>query len=105
MWPSKALWRFVRRRALWSGIFGPSRFWQAVAFAVYGRDLLRRFLGSHDEVLHVDKLGVGRYLSVETMRPLTRRRRRKLVKAGEHVPTKRELEASAWTLARARRAS
>jgi len=102
---TRLLRRLIRRKALWSGIFGPSKFWRVVAVWVFGRATLAKFFGKQPETLAVAKLGTGRLLSVETEPPLTRRRKRKLARSGVAVPTKRDYEAAAWALVRSRKAS
>lgn len=85
----------IRRKALYSGLLGPSRLWKAVAVVVFGKATLRKLFGRNEEILDVGTLGRGRSLSVETSAPLTRRRRRKLARAGQPVPTKASLSALA----------
>jgi hypothetical protein len=99
----------IRRKALYAGVLGPSKFWKVVAVWVFGKATLKKFFGRNVEVLDAGPLGVGRYLSVETAEPLTRRRQRKLAKAGRPVPTRAvvtavaQAEADAALAARRRR--
>src|SRR5688572_14659429 len=91
----------IRRKALYSGLLGPSKFWKVVAAWVFGKATLKKFFGRNVEVLDAGPLGVGRYLSVETAKPLTPRRQRKLAKAGKPVPTRAAVEAVARAEAKA----
>jgi hypothetical protein len=91
----------IRRKALYDGVFGPSKFWKLIAVWVFGKATLKKFFGRNVEVLDAGPLGVGRYLSVETAKPLTRRRRRKLAKAGVPVPTEAQVKALAQAEAKA----
>lgn len=85
----------IRRKALYAGLLGPSTFWRIVAVWVFGGATLKRFFGRNPEVLDAGPLGVGRFLSVETFKPVGRRTRRKLAKAGAPLPTRNELKALA----------
>jgi hypothetical protein len=85
----------IRRKALYTGLLGPSRFWKVIAVWVFGKATLKKFFGRNVEVLDAGPLGVGRYLSVETSEPLTPRRRRQLAKAGKPVPTRAAVKAAA----------
>lgn len=85
----------IRRKALYSGVFGSSTFWRAIAVWVFAGSTIKRFFGRNEEILDVGPLGVGRFLSVETAKPVSRRRRRKLAKAGTPLPTRNELKALA----------
>ena len=99
----------IRRKALYAGLLGPSKFWRVVAVWVFGKSTLKRFFGRNEEILDMGRLGVGRFLSVETSKPVTGRTRRKLARAGTPLPSRRELaalatvEADAALVARTRR--
>lgn len=68
----------IRRKALYSGILGPSRFWKTVAVVVFGKSTLKKFFGRNEEVLEVATLkGGGRLMQIETIKPPTRRERRR----------------------------
>lgn len=99
----------IRRKALYAGILGPSKFWRVVAVWVFGKSTLKRFLGRNEEILDFGKLGVGRFLSVETSKPVGGRARRRLARAGTPLPSRKEVaalataEADAALAARTRR--
>ncbi len=99
----------IRRKALYAGILGPSKFWRVVAVWVFGKSSLKKFFGRNPEVLDVGTLGPQRYMSIETTKPATRRTRRKAAKAGRPLPSRKELaalaqvEADAAVVARKRR--
>ena len=80
----------LRRKAMYSGIFGQSTFWKIVAVWVFGKASIKKFFGKNTEVIDISKLGTGRYMQVATAQPVTRRRRRKLAKAGMEPPTLKE---------------
>jgi hypothetical protein len=68
----------IRRKALRSGLLGPSMFWKVVAVAVFGSSTLRKFFGRHVEVLEIAKMkGGGHVMQIETFPYQTRRQRRR----------------------------
>ncbi len=71
----------VRRAALTNGVFGSSRVWRAVAIVVFGWRFLSRFVGRDEEVLTIDRLAPGESLTVRTIRPESRRDRRRRARA------------------------
>ena len=85
----------IRRKALYSGVFGASTFWRVVAVWMFGGSTIKRLFGRNEEVLDAGALGTGRFLSVETFKPVGRRKRRKLAKAGTPMPTRNEVKALA----------
>ena len=98
----------IRRKAMYSGFMGNSTFWRVVGVFVYGRSTVKRFFGKNVEVIDVSSLGTGRWMSITTSKPTTRRSRRKLAKQGIVVPPLKEQRALAqlWALdAAAKKAS
>lgn len=99
----------IRRKALYAGILGPSKFWRIVAVWVFGKSSLKKFFGRNQEILDFGRLGVGRFMSIETSKPVTKRARRKAARAGSPLPTRKEVlalavvEADAAAAARKRR--
>ena len=85
----------IRRKAMYSGFLGRSSFWKIVGVAVFGRRTLKKFFGKNVEVLEVSKLGVGRYMQVTTSKPMSRRSRKKMVRAGQTPPTRKSERALA----------
>lgn len=68
----------IRRKALMSGIFGPSTFWKVVALVVFGSSTLRRVFGRTVEVVEVTTFkGPDHIMQVETFKRPTRRDRRR----------------------------
>ncbi len=94
----------IRRKAMRSGIFGQSTFWKIVAVWVFGRASIKKFFGKNTEVIDVSKLGRGRYMQLATAKPVTRRERKKLRKAGMQPPTLKEHKdlGKVWARSRAR---
>jgi hypothetical protein len=67
---------FLRRGALYKGVFGGSRGWMVVGAALWGPRLLRRTLGRKEEILATERLVGGQAVRIDSLRPLTRRQRR-----------------------------
>jgi hypothetical protein len=84
----------IRRKALYSGIFGNSTFWKGIAFWVLGKSLIKKVAGKNLQVIDVSALGAGRLMTIQTIKPTTRRARRKLAKKGTPVPTVKEYRAT-----------
>lgn len=89
--------RLIRRKAMYAGVLGSSRFWKFVAVGLYGRSIVKRFFGRQTEVLDASRFGAGVNYRVVTSKPLTRRQKRRLKRRGE-LPTKRseKVAAQAW---------
>ncbi|MEO6653786.1 MAG: hypothetical protein ABIP17_14140 [Ilumatobacteraceae bacterium] len=94
----------IRRKALSAGIFGQSTFWKVVAVWVFGKTTLKKFFGKNTEVIDVSRLGGGRYMQLATAKPVNRRERKRLRKAGMEPPTLKEHRelGKLWTRSRAR---
>ena len=83
----------IRRKAMYSGIFGQSTFWKVIAVWVFGKASIKKFFGKNVEVIDTAKLGSGRYMQLATAKPVTRRELKKLRKAGIEPPTLKEHKA------------
>ena len=83
----------IRRKAMYMGFLGPSRFWKVVGLFVFGKRTITKFFGKQPEVIDVSSLGPGRVMQLVTAKPVTKRRRRKLAKRGITVPTLAEQRA------------
>lgn len=55
---------YVRRTAVARGVLGESRFWLVVAILIYGRRLIRRFLGDTPKVVFSHELRPGETLLI-----------------------------------------
>ena len=93
----------IRRKAMYSGIFGQSTFWKVVAVWVFGKASIKKFFGKNVEVIDTAKLGKGRYMQLATAQPVTKRELKKLRKAGMAPPTLKEHKAlgKQWAASRA----
>ena len=99
----------IRRKAMYTGFLGPSRFWKVVGLFVFGKSTIAKFFGRNVEVVDTASLGAERFMTVTTAKPITRRRRRKLRKRGVEPMTLKESKAlgTLWAAAadEAKRAS
>ena len=85
----------IRRKAMYSGFLGSSSFWKIVGVAVFGKSTLKKFFGKNEEVLDISKLGSGRFMQLTTSKPLSRRARKQMIRAGQTPPTLKGERASA----------
>ena len=67
---------FLRRSALYKGVFGGQRGWMVVGAILWGPKLMKRFLGKNEEVLATEKLVAGQFVRLEAIKPPTRRQRK-----------------------------
>jgi hypothetical protein len=97
----------IRRKAMYQGFLGPSSFWKVVGVFVFGKATIKKFFGKNVEVIDLASLGAGRHMEVTTAKPLSRRARKKLRKAGTPPPTLKESRqlAQLWAESQSRRAS
>ena len=99
----------IRRKAIYAGFLGPSRFWKVVGVVVIGRTTIKRVFGRSEEILDSSSLGVERFMTLTTAQPMTKRNRRKLRRQGIEPMTRKESRAlgQLWAAAadEARRAS
>ncbi len=86
----------IRRKALRSGLFGPSRLWRAIAFYIIFEKSLQRFFGKHPERIGTRRVGVGHVITVAAAAPLTRRQAKRagITKASLADAARADLEAA-----------
>jgi hypothetical protein len=77
----------IRRKAMHNGFLGPSTLWKVIGVFVFGRSTLKRFFGKNVEVIDVSRLSAGRFMQMTTTKPLSRRARKKMKRAGQTPPT------------------
>jgi hypothetical protein len=63
-------WR-TRRRSVNEGFVNGRTVWQAIAIALYGRRLLANVLRKKPEVVAVERLAPGQFVSIRTIDPRT----------------------------------
>ena len=99
----------IRRKAMYTGFLGPSRFWKVIGVFVFGKSTIKKFFGKNEEIIDTSSLGAERFMTLTTAKPVTRRRRKKLRKQGIEPLTLKESKAlgSLWAAAadEAKRAS
>lgn len=67
----------IRRKAIWSGLLGPSTFWKGVAVFVFGQTTIKKFFGKTPEPLGTYKIGSDAYLNVINAKPMTAKERKR----------------------------
>jgi hypothetical protein len=65
-------WR-TRRRSVSKGFVNGRAVWQALAVALYGRRFLANVLRKKPEVVAVERLAPGQFVSIRTIDPRTER--------------------------------
>ncbi len=71
----------IRRKALYQGVFGPSRLWKVIAAIVFGKTTLKKIFGKNEQLLGTERLTGGQAIRIESIKPMTRRDRRQARKA------------------------
>jgi hypothetical protein len=72
---------FLRRGALYKGVFGGSRGWMAVGAVLWAPRVFKKFFGKSEEVVATEKLKAGQFVRLESIRPPTRRERKAIKRA------------------------
>lgn len=88
----------LRRKAMYSGLFGNSTFWKVAAVWLFGRSTLKKFFGRSTEVVQVTRFGPGHVMQIVTERPPSRRELARQRRAGVR-PTIAERKRRAQRLA------
>ena len=68
----------IRRKAIRSGLLGPSYLWKAVAVWVFGKGTLKKFVGKQPESLGKFRVGTGGFVRVANTKPVSRKERKRL---------------------------
>ncbi len=68
----------IRAQAFRKGLFGPSRIWRTIAYAIIGKRFLKRYLGREPEIIDVATMKGGNHrMEIRTYAPPSRRARRR----------------------------
>jgi len=67
----------IRRKAIWSGLLGPSTFWKVVAAFVFGQGTLKKFFGKTPEKLGTYKVGSNSFVNVINAKPMTTKEKKR----------------------------
>ncbi len=67
----------IRRHALYKGVFGPSMLWKVIAVIVFGKRTLKKAFGKNEQFLGTEKLVGGQFVRIESIKPTTRRDRKR----------------------------
>ena len=67
----------IRAQAFRKGLFGSSRFWRTIAFAIIGKRVVKKYFGREPEMIEVATLRGGNHvMEIRTFKPESRRARR-----------------------------
>lgn len=72
----------IRRNVLQKGLLGRSTGWLAVGVLLWSKDAMKHLFGKRVEVVTTEVLKKGQFISIEALRPPTRRQRRAARRAG-----------------------
>jgi hypothetical protein len=68
----------IRAQAFRKGIFGSSRFWRTIAYAIIGKRVLKRYFGREPEIIEVSTMkGGNHWMDIRTYDQRSRRARRR----------------------------
>lgn len=60
----------IRRKAIWSGFLGPSRFWKLIGAFVFGQGSIKKFFGRSPETISTQKVGFNSFVNVINAKPM-----------------------------------
>lgn len=59
----------VRRASISKGLLGDDRFWRTIFLLMMGRRAMRKIMGSDPEVVALDRLEPGQFMTIEAIDP------------------------------------
>lgn len=66
----------ARRNAVYKGVLGGDRTWLILGGVVWGGRFLKKSLGKNEEIVALEKMEPGQWMSLRTIPPTTRKQRR-----------------------------
>ncbi len=66
----------IRRKAIWSGLLGPSRMWKVVGIVVFGQGSIKKFFGKTPETISTQKIGANSFVNVINAKPMTKKQQK-----------------------------
>jgi len=86
----------IRRKAIWSGLLGPSRFWKVIGVFVFGKGSVRKFFGKTPEKIATQKIGLNSFVNVINAKPMTKKQIKAagITKAGLKAQASADVAAS-----------
>jgi len=67
----------IRRKAIRSGVLGPSSFWKFIAVFVFGQSTVKKFFGKTPEILGTFKLSNNSFVNVINAKPMTAKEKKR----------------------------
>ncbi len=75
----------ARHNAIYKGVLGGDRKWMYIGGAVWGVRSLRKALGKNEQIVALEKMEPGQWMSLRTIPPTTRKQRRAADKRAEQA--------------------
>ena len=75
----------ARRNAIYKGVLGGERGWLVVGGVVWGVRLLKKTFGKSEEVVTIETMQPGQWMSLRTIPSPTRRQRKAAKKSGKQA--------------------
>ena len=75
----------ARHNAIYKGVLGGDRKWMYIGGAVWGVRSLRKALTKNEQIVALEKMEPGQWMSLRTIPPTTRRQRRAAEKIAEQA--------------------
>jgi hypothetical protein len=66
----------ARRNGIYKGVLGGDRTWLAVGAVFWGGRILKKSLGRNEEIVTLETMEPGQWMSLRTIPPSTRRQRK-----------------------------
>lgn len=87
----------IRRKAIWSGLLGPSKLWKVVGVVVFGQGTIKKFFGKTPETITTQKIGLNSFVNVINAKPMTKKQQKAagITKAGLKAQASADV-AAAW---------
>lgn len=63
----------IRRKAIWGGLLGASKFWKVVAVWVFGKGTIKKFFGKTPQQLGKFKVGSNSFVNVINAKPMPKK--------------------------------
>lgn len=87
----------IRRKAIWSGLFGTSKLWKIIGAVGFGQRSIKKFFGKHPETIAKQKVGFNSFVNVLIAKPMPAKQSKALglTKAGLKAQASADV-ADAW---------
>ncbi|MCU1396245.1 MAG: hypothetical protein JWM34_4673 [Ilumatobacteraceae bacterium] len=83
-----------RRNGLYKGLLGGDRRWLVIGGALWGARFLRKALGKNEEVVTIEKMEPGQWMSLRTISPKQQKAEKQAAKLARSTSKKRPVVSS-----------